>query len=115
MNDADREKVKEIRERSAINRALLASNDVSGLLAVIDRLEADNKLDREIMGDWLEEGKEEQARLIKRLLDRERRETAERCWNIARTTLDVPPEPPSPAGGLIAQVIAREFGLEKQT
>ena len=113
MNDADRRKVKEIRERSAINRALLASADVASLLAVIDRLEADSKLDRDILGDWLGHSESLRATIINGIIERTRRETVERCWNIAMTTLDVPPEPPLPAGGLIAQVIAREFGLEQ--
>ena len=84
MTDADREKVKEIRERSAINRALLASNDISGLLAVIDRLEADSKLNRDILGDWLGHSESVKARLINDVIERTRRETAERCIGFLR-------------------------------
>ena len=130
MTDADREKVKEIRERSVLDRALLASADVSGLLAVIDRLEADSKLDRDILGDWLGHSESVQARLVNDVIERTRRETVERCWLLAgeierdfgasATELEdrgygpVQIDRSSGYGAMrVAERIAREFGLEQ--
>ena len=134
MTDADRKKVGECRKE--FEREILVGSfigrEVESLFAVIDRLEADRKLDHDILGDWLGHSEDERARIINDVIERAVRETAERCWLLACEVkkdldkLSIPTFGGMVAGASVqidravrigvartAALIAKEFGLEE--
>ena len=89
MTDDDRNRLNTIMRWAANERGpqsggnYVSTEDIIWMGYLIDRLEADSKLDRDILGDWLGHSESVKAMLINDVIERTRRETAEKCWNIA--------------------------------